>query len=492
MATLLTGEAASTNDAAPDGAPRLPRIIQGGMGIAVSNWRMARAVAQTGALGVVSGTAIDTVMVRRLQDGDPGGDVRRAMARFPLPEVVAHVTQRFFQPEGRAPNEKYKLLPLYKQAAPLLRQQITMLAAFVEVSLAREGHDGMVGMNLLAKIQMPTLPLLYGAMLAGVHVILMGAGIPREIPGALDAMAKHEPTSIKFDLLNAGSGPAEELAFDPRAAYPGVHAPLHRPLFFPIVAAASLAQMLARKANGRVDGFIVEGPTAGGHNAPPRGALKIDEHGEPIYGERDVVDLAAMREIGLPFWIAGGAGSPEGLEKALAAGAAGIQVGTLFAYSDESGFTPALRRQVIDAAIQHHVKVHTDVQASPTGYPFKVVATNGASAAPHRERECDLGYLREAVRREDGRIEYRCAAEPIQLYMSKGGAEADTAGRQCLCNALCACIGLAQPRGDGQEEQPIITSGDDVVHLADFLQGRTHYSAVDVIAYLTRAGVPAT
>ena len=50
------------------------RIIQGGMGVAISGWRLAAAVGcLPGCLGVVSGTAIDTVLARRLQDGDPGG-----------------------------------------------------------------------------------------------------------------------------------------------------------------------------------------------------------------------------------------------------------------------------------------------------------------------------------------------------------------------------------------------------------------------------------
>ena len=57
-----------------------PLIIQGGMGAGVSNWVLARAVALKGQLGVVSGTVLDTILVRRLQDGDRGGHVRRAMA----------------------------------------------------------------------------------------------------------------------------------------------------------------------------------------------------------------------------------------------------------------------------------------------------------------------------------------------------------------------------------------------------------------------------
>ena len=46
----------------------LPKIIQGGMGVGVSSWRLARAVSALGQLGVVSGTALDQVLARRLQD----------------------------------------------------------------------------------------------------------------------------------------------------------------------------------------------------------------------------------------------------------------------------------------------------------------------------------------------------------------------------------------------------------------------------------------
>ena len=462
------------------------------MGIAVSNWRLARAVASAGQLGVVSGTAIDSVLVRRLQDGDPCGSVRRAMAAFPIPEVTQHVLKRFFKPEGRATGEQYKLLPMYRQTMNPLRQQITMLASFVEVTLAKEGHDGMVGINLLTKVQMPNLPTLYGAMLAGVNVVLMGAGIPRDIPGALDAMAQHETATIKFDVEGMPSGQSASLAFDSRAHNPGAEQALERPLFFPIVSAASLAQNLQRKANGRVDGFVVEGPTAGGHNAPPRGPLKLSESGEPIYGERDVVDMAAMRELGLPFWLAGGSGSPEGLETALAHGAAGIQVGTLFAYSEEGGFTPEIKQAVLTAAADDRLSVRTDIRASPTGFPFKLAMVNGLPIlSTPRKRVCDLGYLRSAHHEQDGRITYRCAAEPVDTYVAKGGDIADTEGRQCLCNALMADIGLGQQR-EGYVEPPLVTSGDDVVNIMKFLQGRDSYNAADAIAYLQRqALVPA-
>ncbi len=465
----------------------LPAIIQGGMGIGVSDWRLARAVSLRGQLGVVSGTCIDSVLVRRLQDGDVGGHMRRALARFPLPQVSADVLETYFLPRGRN-GAPYKLLPLWKQAVSRAREQLTMLASFVEVYLAREGHDGLVGMNLLTKVQLPNLATLYGAMLAGVDCILMGAGIPKEIPGVLDAFARGEPARMRLDV--EGAGDPVELVFDPARhfAEDGAGVPtLKRPAFLPIVSSHSLAVMLSRKANGRVDGFVVEGPTAGGHNAPPRGQLQVNERGEPLYGPRDDANLAELKALGLPFWVAGGAGSPEGLRAALAAGAAGVQVGTLFAFADESGLDDALKTRVLAKARAGVADVFTDGRASPTGFPFKVVGLEGTNSEESeyqaRERICDLGYLRVAYRRPDGRIGFRCAAEPQRDYLNKGGTVEDTIGRKCLCNGLMANIGHGQLRESG-DERPILTSGNDLAGLAAFLGQRESYSAGDALDYL--------
>ncbi|HEY7897464.1 MAG TPA: nitronate monooxygenase [Gemmatimonadaceae bacterium] len=462
-----------------------PSIIQGGMGVGVSNWVLARAVSRSGNLGVVSGTALDTVLVRRLQDGDPGGHMRRAISQFPIASVGEEVLHRYFLPEGRAPGQPYKMLPMYKQFVSVARQQVTMLANFAEVYLAKEGHDGVVGVNLLTKVQLPNLASLCGAMLAGVDYVLMGAGIPREIPGVLDAFSEHRMASIRFDVEGLPSTEAEYLTFDPAAHGVDPSIPLKRPQFIAIVAATSLAMTLARKANGRVDGFVVEGPTAGGHNAPPRGEPHLNDRGEPIYGDRDVVDLTRIAELGLPFWIAGGAGSPEKLAEARAAGAAGIQVGTLFAYCDESGIADVLKQEVLYHASRGEVDIVTDPRASPTGYPFKVVRLpSDNSDAPRRVRKCDLGYLRTAYRDPNGRIGYRCPAEPVDAYVKKGGSVSDTEGRECLCNGLTANIAQAQLRGDGVEEPPLLTSGDDLLGIQTFLGSRKRYAAADVVSYL--------
>lgn len=458
------------------------------MGVAVSNWKLANAVARAGGLGVVSGSLLDTVLVRRLQDGDVGGHMRRAIAAFPIPGVGDEILKRYFSPSGRAPGAPYKLLPMYKQSVSAARQRVTVLANFVEVWLAKEGHDAPIGMNLLTKLQIPNMPSLYGAMLAGVGVVIMGAGIPREIPGVLDAFAEHRPARMRFEVEGLARDDAEFLEFDPSTiATPDLMTkPLKRPAFLPVVSAASLAMTLARKSNGRVDGFVIEGPTAGGHNAPPRGELRLTDAGEPIYGERDVVDLAKMRELGLPFWLAGGTGSPEGLQNALACGAAGVQVGTLFAYCAESGLEESLKSRVLDSVVAGTAALRTDPRASPTGYPFKVVELPGdAAQALVRERVCDLGYLRVPVRTMEGRTVYRCSAEPVETFIAKGGDAAETEGRRCLCNGLTANVGQAQWRTEsGEEEIPLVTSGDDLLELADFIAGHPGYTAAQAIAYL--------
>jgi len=314
--------------------------------------------------------------------------------------------------------------------------------------------------------------------------VLMGAGIPREIPGALDRLARHAPAAIRMDVTGAPADDQPLLTFDPADHWSRLPPPLRRPSFLPIVASNLLATVMVRKANGRVDGLVIEGPTAGGHNAPPRGGTRLDERGEPVYGTRDAVDLEGIRELDVPFWLAGGTGSPAGLRQARDAGAAGIQVGTLFAYCDESGMAPELRRTVLAQAARGAAAVRTDPRASPTGYPFKLVSWPGASADHEsRQRICDLGYLREAYRTPDGRLGFRCAGEPVEAYVRKGGVAEDAEGRRCLCNGLLATAGYPQRRGEAVEP-PVVTSGDDLTRIGGFLAGRASYTAGDVLDYL--------
>jgi NAD(P)H-dependent flavin oxidoreductase YrpB (nitropropane dioxygenase family) len=90
----------------------LPEIIQGGMGTGVSNWELAKSVAKLGQLAVVSGTAIDVILVRRLQDGDVGGHMRRALRAFPWQDMVQTILAKYYQKGGKATGYAYKPVPL--------------------------------------------------------------------------------------------------------------------------------------------------------------------------------------------------------------------------------------------------------------------------------------------------------------------------------------------------------------------------------------------
>lgn len=465
-------------------ASTLPRIIQGGMGVAISGWELARAVSSIGELGVISATGIDNLLVRRLQDGDEGGHVRQALAAYPDQERAQKAITDYYFEGGRAPGQGYKRVPLPSLRNHRVAWELAVMGGFVEVWLAKQGHSNPVGANLLTKLQMHTLPALYGCLLADVDVVIMGAGIPRDIPGVLDAFAQGKPASIRLDIKGDSAGDPVLLTFDP-ADYGFGGRLLTRPRFYPIVTSHVLASVLAKKATGTIEGFIIEAPTAGGHNAPPRGTVTYDDSGQPIYGERDLADLNEMRKLGLPFWLAGGSGSPEALRTALDEGAAGIQVGTLFAYCKESGFQDDLRTQVQQRAQSERLQVYTDPLASPTGFPFKVVTLPDTLSSEDlylaRPRICDIGYLREAYRDEVGKVGLRCPAEPVDAFLSKDGTPEATIGRKCLCNALMADAGHAQIQKGGYEELPLLTSGDGVSALTDWPIG---YTAADVVAYL--------
>lgn len=467
---------------------RLPQVIQGGMGVGVSSWQLARSVSQAGGLGVVSGTALDLVLARRLQDGDEGGHMRRALAAFPDAAMAQRVLDRYFQPGGRERDRPYRPVPKLTLRQTPEQQELAVGANFAEVWLAKEGHDGPVGINYLEKVQMATPAAALGAILAGVDVVLMGAGVPREIPRLLTDLAAGRVGGVGVDVH--GAEHPHRVEADPAALLGDAMPALRRPRFLAIVSANVLAAYLARDEATRPDGFVVEGPRAGGHNAPPRGKVVVDERDEPVYGPRDDVDLDKLATLGLPFWLAGNQGTPERLAEARAAGAAGVQVGTVFALAEDSGLTTDVRGELRERVAAGTIEVRTDLLASPTGFPFKVAQLPGTLSQPDvydaRQRLCDLSYLRTPYQTADGDIGYRCPGEPAHMFARKGGDIAETVGRACLCNALTADVGLGQTRRDGYTEPALVTLGSDLSGVRELAAIHPHgWSGADVVRWLT-------
>lgn len=474
----------------------LPTIIQGGMGVAVSGWQLARSVSQTGELGVVSGTALDVVCARRLMSGDPGGHMRRALAAFPIRAMALRVMKRFYIHGGKADDEAFRAVPRFTVTPPVALQELTIVGAFCEVWLAKQEHAGPVGINFLRKIEIPLPFGLLGAMLAGVDYVLIGAGNPAEVPALIRALSRGEDVevNVRTQGLRSDDSPVS-VRCSPAELLGDAGRGLTEPRFLAIVASLDLAAGLTGDPSTRPFGLIVEGPSAGGHNAPPRGPRRVDELGQPIYDDRDIVDLDGIAALGLPFWLAGGYGTPAGLAQARAAGAQGIQVGTAFAYTQESGLADSFKRQVLAEVLAGTLDVRSDWRASPTGFPFRVIQLEGTVSDPEiaagRTAVCDIGALRTPFKKANGAIDYRCPAEPIAVYTRKGGRVQNTEGRQCLCNALLAAADFPQQRPDGSTEPAIVTSGDDfraVFALASNVSGGQPYPAREVVDYL-RSGL---
>jgi len=471
----------------------IPPVIQGGMGVNVSSWQMASAVAGAGGLGVISGVGPDLLLVRMLQDGDPSGDVRRAMAAYPDQVLVGSTLKKFFRPDGRPDGVPYRPFPRLNLGQRLEAVRLAALGAYVQVWLAKEGHHGVVGMNLLEKIQLWTPATLLGAMVAGVDVVLVGAGVPSQLPRLLDSLAVGATVSMAVEVDGAHDEDSYEITIDPRKVLRMDAVTLRRPAFLAIVSSHVLAAYLQKDEVTAADGFVVEGFTAGGHNSPPR-RRELDASGQIVFGERDNADLVKMAALGLPFWLAGGYGSPARVNDAMTAGARGVQVGTPFALSRESGLRPDLRAEILQNLRDGSLSVRTDPLASPTGFPFKVLELPGTlsdeSIRGSRIRNCDLGYLRIPFRRNDSSVGYRCPAEPVDAYVRKGGDAEDTEGRVCICNGLTASAGFPQVRPDTGEEPPVLTLGADLAAAEELLRHHPDgWSAVDVVTWL-QEGIP--
>jgi len=507
----------------------IPRVIQGGMGARISSWELARAVASRGELGITSGVAMDIILVRELQQGDPKGIWRRALAAFPDQDMVGRLMDKFYLPDGKPDSKPFKPIPMWTIEAPQQLLEATVVANFCEIWLAKHNDDstptnsGFVGINCLTKIQLPNVPSLYGAMLAECDYVIMGAGIPMEIPGILDDLAEQKEITYNIDVDYAEAQDERcQQRFDPKAFWAAAgkpelaETPLKRPRFVPIVSSVLLAQSMLKRARGNgptkgIDGFVIELPTAGGHNAPPRGfrydpvakshSVDLDERGQPVYGPKDEVNLEKFVKAtkGLPFWLAGSYARPEKFEEVVKLGGQGVQAGTLFALSEESGMSDHTKQRVLSDLSEGDLTVFTDPVASPTGFPFKVLELEGTLSVKEkydaRPRVCNLGYLRTGYMKDDGTVGYRCAAEPVKDWVRKGGEVEATIGRKCLCNGLMADAGVPQLspfKVDGSDEryleEILVTMGDDVNAARKFMKedenGRWGYSATEVVDFI--------
>lgn len=144
------------------------------MGVNISSPRLAATVSAASrpgreTLGTISGTAVDRVMARMLQMGGTNADkIIQALSDFPFPIVAEKVIKKYHLKPGEG-------IPVFSMNPSRELVNLVVCANYAFVKMAQKGHNKPVSINYLEKIQMPHLASIYGAMLAGVDYVTMGA-----------------------------------------------------------------------------------------------------------------------------------------------------------------------------------------------------------------------------------------------------------------------------------------------------------------------------
>lgn len=366
------------------GQARLP-IVQGGMGVGISAHRLAGTVAREGAIGTIA-----SVELRRLH-----------------PDIMQR-THRCLDHETLAESN--------------------LEALDREIRAAREiaGPEGFIAVNVMRALK-HYAELVRQACQSGANAIIMGAGLP-------------------FDLPDLTKG------FDDVALIPilseerGVRALLKRWM---------------RK--GRLpDAIVIEHPRfAGGH----LGATRLDQVNDARFdfsrvlsAVRDVFGQLGLAADRLPLIPAGGINSFEKLRQLFSIGASAVQIGTPFAVTVEGDAHPNFKRVLAEAQPQDIVTF-----LSAAGLPARAVLT------PWLKR-----YLKKEDRlRERASPETGCCARHLECLAHCGFKDGDPeAGQFCIETQLAAA-----QRGDvnrglffrGSESLPFGTEIRPVRDLLEYL-----------------------
>lgn len=261
-------------------------------------------------------------------------------------------------------------------------------AAKLEIEEARRlaGNNGAIAINCMVLIERTYIPSIEGAIEGGVDIIIAGGGLPMALP---------------------------EIAREAQVA------------LVPIVSSDRALELICRRWNryGRMpDAVILEGPLAGGHlgfNAEDisKPEFQLEELFEPV-------KRVALKNGDFPVVVAGGIYDHEDIVRWVNAGADGVQIGTRFAATDESGASEEFKRAIV-AAREEDIEVVTS-PGSPAGMPFRIIRTSPGyvqALAHERPLLCDKQYL--LHKGENGRL--TCSAlESHDAF--------------CICNALLSAV----------------------------------------------------
>jgi nitronate monooxygenase len=305
QASLMAQLGRSSLAALQLGGRKLLPIVQGGMGVGVSAHRLAGSVAALGAMGTISSV-----------------DLRRHHPD--LMERTAH-------------------LPVNEEAKPETKAAINaanLEAIDREISAARKvsGGRGLLAINVMRAVSEYAASVTR-ALEAGIDAVVVGAGLPLDLPD----LAQDHPKALLLPILSDARG----------------------------------VQLIVRKWERKKrmpDAIVIEHPgLAAGH----LGAAKISDLNDTRFDFENVIpqSLEFLRSAGLegqvPLIAAGGVRSFEDIERLQNLGAAGVQLGTPFAVTHECDAHEDFKRMLAESRDEDMVEF-----TSVAGLPARAVGTH--------------------------------------------------------------------------------------------------------------------
>ena len=304
----------------------LSPIVQGGMGVGVSAHRLAGAVARENAIG-----------------------------------TIASIDLRHHHTDLLEQSEKVRDRDLID------RVNLIALDREIKAALQHSEGRGLIAVNVMKAVR-DHAALVRQSCESGAHAIVMGAGLPIDLP---DMVADFPKVGL-IPILSESRGVA-------------------------------IVMKKWLKKGRRPDAIVIEHPGhAGGH----LGAVKIEDiHAERFEFERVIAECQVIfEELGLgrdapPLIIAGGIDSHEKVRHWLNAGVDAVQLGTAFAVSEEGDAHLNFKRVLLDATPSKMVEL-----MSVAGLPMRAVSTHWLKQYQRHEprmQECAKADPRRCSQRMD-------------------------------------------------------------------------------------------
>ncbi len=205
-----------------------------------------------------------------------------------------------------------------------------------EIKKARQKTQGVLGVNIMVALS-DYAELVKAAADEGIDIIFCGAGLPLALPGLIDLKG---PTRL-----------------------------------VPIVSSARAARIICKKwledFGYLPDGFVVEGPLAGGHLGFKPDELELPENRlEKLVPAviQEVQAFVPIAERPIPVIAAGGIFTGADIYKFIRLGASGVQIATRFVVTEECDAAPAFKEAYLKAQ-----KEDITIIKSPVGMPGRAI-----------------------------------------------------------------------------------------------------------------------